>query len=267
MEFNMSERMNVSILIRAAQIIFWACLFLLIIVPTSTVYGQDSEDDVEEYFGEDDEYEDDEYEDDEYLEDGEYDDEEYDDEDEYDEEYDDEDEYDEDEEEDPIEDIAENLGYTIDLALGSPRFTNRVLMDWTSAVDIRASVEFPILMQLLGANFRFGAEVGSFKFENAIPKEEADGSLLKLGEKISGITAMGIVSFPAGPGKIKFGAGIVGSSPGFSMEASYGIRIGEMVEIRGGIRSTETLNAKTSESNELGRAGWMDGQIVLGVNL
>ena len=88
-----------------------------------------------------------------------------------------------------------------------------------------------------------------------------------LGEKISGITAMGIISFPAGPGKIKFGAGLVGSSPGFSMEASYGIRIGEMVEVRGGIRSTEALNAKTSASNELGRTGWMDGQIVLGVNL
>ena len=98
-------------------------------------------------------------------------------------------------------------------------------------------------------------------------KEEDDGSLLKLGEKISGITAMGIISFPAGPGKIKFGAGLVGSSPGFSMEASYGIRIGEMVEVRGGIRSTEALNAKTSASNELGRTGWMDGQIVLGVNL
>ena len=51
------------------------------------------------------------------------------------------------------------------------------------------------------------------------------------------------------------------------MEASYGIRIGGMVEIRGGIRSTETLMAKTSDSVELGRAGWMDGQIVLGVNL
>ena len=264
----MSERMNFSILIRAAQILLWVCLFFLVIVPSSTVFGQDSEDDVEEYFGEDDEYEDDEYLDDEYLDDEEYDDEEYDDEEYDDEEYDDE-EYDDEEydDEELIEDLAENLGYTIDLALGSPRFTNRVLMDWTSAVDIRASVEFPILMQLLGANFRFGAEVGSFKFENAVPSEQSDGSLLKLGEKISGITAMGIVSFPAGPGKIKFGAGLVGSSPGFSMEASYGIRIGEMVEIRGGIRSTETLNAKTSDSKELGRAGWMDGQIVLGVNL
>ena len=78
---------------------------------------------------------------------------------------------------------------------------------------------------------------------------------------------MGIISFPAGPGKIKFGLGLVGSSAGFSMEASYGLRIGEMLEIRGGIRSTEALTAKTSESAEIGRAGWMDGQIVLGINL
>jgi len=50
---------------------------------------------------------------------------------------------------------------------------------------------------------------------------------------------MGIISFPAGPGKIKFGVGMVGASAGFSMEASYGMRIGNL-EIRGGIRSTET---------------------------
>ena len=31
-------------------------------------------------------------------------------------------------------------------------------------------------------------------------------------------SAMGIVSFPAGPGKIKVGLGMVGSSAGFSME-------------------------------------------------
>jgi len=78
---------------------------------------------------------------------------------------------------------------------------------------------------------------------------------------------MGIVSFPAGPGKIKVGLGLVGSSAGFSMEASYGFRIGEMIELRAGIRSTETLMAKTSESAELGRAGWMDGQVVLTINL
>jgi len=117
----------------------------------------------------------------------------------------------------------------------------------------------------MGARFRFGAEVGSFKFENAKFSTVGD-DVINLGETFSGITAMGIIAFPAGPGKIKFGVGMVGSSAGFSMEASYGIRIGTL-EVRGGIRSTETLMAKTSESVELGRAGWMDGQIVLGVNL
>jgi len=138
-------------------------------------------------------------------------------------------------------------------------------MSWNSNVDLRASVEFPVLMQVMGARFRFGAEVGSFKFENAKYSEVGE-DVINLGETFSGITAMGIISFPAGPGKIKFGVGMVGASAGFSMEASYGIRIGNL-EVRGGIRSTEALMAKTSESVELGRAGWMDGQIVLGVNL
>ena len=49
---------------------------------------------------------------------------------------------------------------------------------------------------------------------------------------------MGIMSFPAGPGKIKIGAGMVGSSFGYTMESSYGIRIGsmevELVSVNGG---------------------------------
>ena len=104
----MLERMNISVLIRAAQSFLWVCIFLLIIAPSSTAHCQDSEDDVEEYFGDDDEY-DDEYDDD-YRDDDEYDDDEYDDEEYDDEEYDDE-EYDDeeyDDEEQPIEDIAEH---------------------------------------------------------------------------------------------------------------------------------------------------------------
>jgi len=223
---------------------------MVIILPSTKIYAQDDVEDVEEFFGDDDE------------------DEFYDDEDEYldDDEYEDDEEFEDDEDfEEELSDEAENLGYTIDLAMGSPRFTNPVLMSWNSNVDLRASVEFPLLMQLMGARFRFGVEVGSFKFENA--KFNEDNPAIKLGETFSGITAMGIISFPAGPGKIKFGLGLVGSSPGFSMEASYGLRIGELLEIRGGIRSTEALTAKTSESAEIGRAGWMDGQIVLGINL
>jgi hypothetical protein len=39
------------------------------------------------------------------------------------------------------------------------------------------------------------------------------------------------------------------------------------MEVRGGIRSTEAISAKTGDLVELGRVGWMDGQIVLGINL
>ena len=235
---------------------------MVIILPSTKIHAQDDVEDVEEFFGDDDEdeYYDDE---DEYLDDDEYEDDEY---------YDDEDEYEDDEEfeddedyEEELSDEAENLGYTIDLAMGSPRFTNPVLMSWNSNVDLRASVEFPLLMQVMGARFRFGVEVGSFKFENA--KFNEDNPAIQIGETFSGITAMGVVSFPAGPGKIKFGLGLVGSSPGFSMEASYGLRIGEMLEIRGGSRSTHALTAKTSETAEIGRVGRMVGQIVLGINL
>ena len=263
-ELIMRESAYISILNRVLHILLWACLSIVVFLPQSILYSQDYDDDdeVEEYFGGDEEYEDDyedEYLDDDYEEDTDYDD------------YDD---YEEDEEslnaeeayEEELIDEAENLGYTIDIALGSPRYVNPALTAWNSNVDLRASVEFPLLMQLLGARFRFGFEVGSFKFENAKFNQIGD-TVVDIGETFSGVTAMGIVAFPAGPGKIKFGIGLVGASPGFTMEASYGVRIGGIVELRGGIRSTEAMNAKTGSSLELGRAGWMDGQIVLGVNL
>jgi hypothetical protein len=131
------------------------------------------------------------------------------------------------------------------------------LQDWGSNVDLRASIEFPILMQILGMRFRFGVEVGTFKFEHDMPP---------IKDLYNGITAMGLISFPAGPGKIKFGAGIVGDSPAFMMEASYGFKLGGILDIRGGIRSTEVMEGKTTEGLLLRRTGWMDGVLVLGIN-
>ena len=265
----MLKILNFSIFHKFTQMLIWGFVFMAVISPSSILVAQD---DVEEYWGDDEEY--DEHEDeDEYLDDDEYEDEE---------EYEDEDEdYYEDDEDDEdyedarrrnnknsgqrIEDAAERLGYTVDLTLGSPRFVNPMLMYWNSTIELRASVEFPVLMQVMGARFRFGAEAGNFKFTNANYRE-INGSPVALDATFSGITLMGIMSFPAGPGKIKIGAGMVGSSFGYTMESSYGIRIGSM-EIRGGIRSTEAISGKTADSVNLGRVGWMDGQIVLGINL
>tara|TARA_B100001250_G_scaffold33974_1_gene27547 strand:- start:131 stop:937 length:807 start_codon:yes stop_codon:yes gene_type:complete len=268
----MLERLNISLLYRIAQVAF---VFMLVLIPFSAVNAQDDVDDVEEYWGDDEEYEDDEYEyeDDEYLDD-EYEDDEYEDEEYEDEEYEDEDE------DEPIRkkkrssspsrnsgrsrtsqnlsDDADNLGYTIDIALGSPRFTNINLMQWSSGIDMRGSVEFPVLMQIGSARFRFGGEIGTFNYKHAVPPAT---------DTYSGISAMGIMAFPAGPGKIKVGGGVVGSSPGFIFEASYGIRVGGIMDIRAGVRSTEVMDGTTEAGANIGRTGWMDGQIVLGINL
>jgi hypothetical protein len=257
LEFDMSKRITLSFLFGNAQVVLWALLSLLILAPTSSLYAQDPDDvdDVEEFFGDDEEYEDDEYEDDEYLDDEEYEDDEYEDDEEYE---DEEDEFDESEDNEVLSDEAENLGYTIDLQGGSPRFVNSNIIDWISNVDLRGSIEFPVLMQVLGMKFRFGAEIGTFNFQHNLPPAT---------DTYAGISAMGILAFPAGPGKIKLGTGIVGASPGFIMEATYGIRIGGVLDIRGGFRSTEVINATTKEELELGHTGWVDGIVVLGINL
>ena len=256
----MSKRITLSFPFGNAQVVLWALLSLLILAPTSSLYAQDPDDvdDVEEFFGDDEEYEDEEYEDDEYLDDEEYEDDEYEDDEEYEDDVEYEDEFDESEDNEVLSDEAENLGYTIDLQGGSPRFVNENLIDWGSNVDVRGSVEFPVLMQVLGMKFRFGAEIGTFNYKHNVPPAT---------DEYSGISAMGILAFPAGPGKIKLGTGIVGSSPGFIMEATYGIRIGGILDIRGGFRSTEVINATTKEAFELGHTGWVDGIIVLGINL
>ena len=71
-------------------------------------------------------------------------------------------------------------------------------MAWNSNVDLRASVEFPVLMQVMGARFRFGVEVGSFKFENA--KFNQDNPAIQMVKPLAE-SLHGHISFPAGPGK------------------------------------------------------------------
>ena len=59
LEFDMSKRITLSFLFGNAQVVLWALLSLLILAPTSSLYAQDPDDvdDVEEYWGDDEEYE------------------------------------------------------------------------------------------------------------------------------------------------------------------------------------------------------------------
>jgi hypothetical protein len=83
--------------------------------------------------------------------------------------------------------------------------------------------------------------------------------------ELKGISALALVSIPAGPGKIKMGTGVFGKSMGFMFEATYGIAMGAL-DIRVGMRTTEVMSAIDNMDRSLGHLGWMDGLMVLGVN-
>ena len=260
--------------INLVQICLWILLSMVILLPTSLLYAQDPGDEEGEIFWGGDEEEDEEYEeeDDEYLDDEEYyeeedeeDDEEYEEEEdeEYDEEYDEEEDEESDFDNDELGDDSNPMGWSIDISGSTPQLINYTLWDqfnlldslWTPGMDARVSIEAPYLLQMLGMRFRIGAEIGTFGF-NDLSAREAE---------LKGISAVGLVSFPAGPGKIKVGAGVFGASPGFIFEATYGMALGTL-DMRFGIRTTELVSAVDSAERELGHLGWMDLLAVLGVN-
>ena len=250
----------------------WIVISFLVIIPFDYVQAQDP-DEGEIFWGdeEDEDLDEDEFEEEEYLDEEDYYDEEegddYGDNDE-DEFYyedntllDDEDEYGQNAEQ--IANEIDRSGWSIDISGSTPRLVNYTLWKefgladsiWTPSMDGRISIEAPYMFNLLGLRFRAGAEFGTFGFTDLSPREA----------EIKGVSALGLVSIPAGPGKIKIGSGIFGSSFGFMFEATYGIALGSL-DIRLGMRSTEIMSANDSSDRSLGHLGWMDGLIVLGVN-
>ena len=254
--------------------IMYLFFLFLLAAPASVSYAQDVDEEGEMFWGEEEDEE--EYEEDEeYMEDEE---EEYEeDEEEYEEdEEDDEDYYEGDEEDEEIDyeeeddydsedvglaDEAETMGWSIDISGSSPRFVNESLMTWNSSINLRASIEAPFLMQVMGMKFRFGAEFGNYGFEDSMPPKTAE---------LKGITAMGITSFPIGPGKIKAGIGVIGSSVGSMFESSYGIKLGSL-SVRVGVRYAKVLtpgaDVKEAFLIEPSTLNWMDGLVAVGISL
>ena len=205
----------------------------MIVIPNDLIYAQNVDEEGEMFWGDEEEYEDDE------------------------EEYED----DFDSEDINLADEAENMGWSIDISGSAPRFVNESLMTWNSSINMRASIEAPFLMKLMGMRFRFGAELGTFGFEDSMPPKTAE---------LKGITAMGITSFPVGPGKIKLGIGIIGSSVGSMFESSYGFKFGSL-SLRLGVRYAKVLtpgsDVKEAFVIEPNTLNWMDGLIAVGINL
>ena len=256
--------------------IYFILGLLLVFTPFTNLSAQDEEDDsVEEIFwgdeeedeGLDEEFDFDEELGDEDLEGFEFeedfgedegfesdfgDDEEFDDE-----EFDDEFAEDFEEPEESTQEVAQRMGYTLNLSGSSPGFVNHQLQSYNSGVDFRATFEFPMLLSMGPFRFRLGAEIGTFKFTNYKP----------IGGTFSGVHVTGVLSFPAGPGQVRLGGGMIGSGFGVIAENSYGLTLGNALDVRVGLRSTTAFGIKDSKENDLGTASWMDGILVIGVNL
>ncbi len=252
----------------------WMVLSLLVIMPFDYVQAQDPDEEGEIFWGDDEDegLDEDEFEEEEFLDDEDYYDEEEEEEDygsdDEEESYyddnrfiDDEDDYGED-----VEQIANEIdrsGWSVDISGSTPRLVNYTLWKefaladsvWTPTMDGRISIEAPYMFNFFGLRFRAGAEFGTFGFTDLSPREA----------EIKGVSALALVSIPAGPGKIKIGSGIFGKSMGFMFEATYGIAMGSL-DLRIGMRSTEIMSANDSADRSLGHLGWMDGLMVLGVN-
>ena len=217
--------------------------------------GLDEEFDFDEELGDEDlegfEFEED-FGDDEGFEEDFGDDEEFDDE-----EFDDEFAEDFEEPEESTQEAAQRMGYTLNLSGSSPGFVNHQLQSYNSGVDFRATFEFPMLLQMGPLRFRLGAEIGTFKFTNYKP----------IGGTFSGVHVTGVLSFPAGPGQVRLGGGMIGSGFGVIAENSYGLTLGNALDVRVGLRSTTAFGIKDSKKNDLGTASWLDGILVIGVNL
>jgi len=141
-------------------------------------------------------------------------------------------------------DKANNIIFEINLATGATPSLSGYLWYWYSTTNsFRASVEVPLLMQVL----LVGVEVGTFGFEHGAPPAT---------DTYKGVIVMGITSLSAGPLKIKVGAGKVGSSTAFIKEGTLGFRIGRILDIWGGFRSTDVKAASSTESLELGDLSW-----------
>lgn len=162
-----------------------------------------------------------------------------------------------DEPEESMQETASRLGYTLNLIGSSPSFVNHQLSTYNSGMDFRATFEFPMLLEMGPFRFRLGAEVGTFKFTNYKP----------VGGTFSGVHVTGILSFPAGPGQVRMGGGLVGSGFGFIAENSYGLTIGNGLDFRVGLRSTTAFGIKDSKKNDLGTVSWLDGIVAIGVSL
>ncbi len=161
-----------------------------------------------------------------------------------------------------------NPGFTIGFIGSLPSYVKdtagMTIVQYNTGIDFKLLFETPYQFQWLGFTYRPGLEIGTFDFKKTNP----------FTEQYTGMMVMATLSLPAGPGKFKLGTGMIGGNFGFTAENSYGLSFGETFRLSLGIRSTtafsvvvENADDPNDPNNNLGNVSWIDGLLIIGINL
>ena len=161
-----------------------------------------------------------------------------------------------------------NPGFTIGFIGSLPSYVKdtagMTIVQYNTGIDFKLLFETPYQFQWLGFTYRPGLEIGTFDFKKTNP----------FTEQYTGMMVMATLSIPAGPGKFKLGTGMIGGNFGFTMENSYGLSFGETFKLSLGIRSTSAFSVVVDNpgdpedpNNNLGNVSWIDGLLIIGINL
>ena len=161
-----------------------------------------------------------------------------------------------------------NPGFTIGFIGSLPSYVKdtagMTIVQYNTGIDFKLIFETPYQFQWLGLTYRPGLEIGTFDFKKTNP----------FNEQYTGMMVTATLSIPAGTGKFKLGTGMIGGNFGFTAENSYGLSLGETFKLSLGIRSTTAFSVVVEgaadpedPNNNLGNVSWIDGLLIIGINL
>ncbi len=169
----------------------------------------------------------------------------------------------------PLQDDFEGdtrQGYTITISGGMPTFRNSMLLPWLGAPNGRVGVDLPFYLSFGPIGFRVGAEVGTYDFkydETGLIIDTKD--VLPLKGKFGGIGFFGVVTIPSGPANLRLGLGMLGTSPAYMAVQSIGMALGDMLDLRLGVRATAAYNAPDGLTTTGTHMSWVDAFMAMGI--
>jgi len=159
-------------------------------------------------------------------------------------------------------------GYSLLVSGGIPIFRNSTLIDWTVAPTGRISIDIPNYLTIGPVGFRIGAEFVNYGFsydETGLSINDQNRDQLPLKGKLTGFGFFGVTTFASGPGNLRFGIGLLNSSPAYTFAQSIGFALGRVLDVRIGIRGTVAYNVPQEFPTVGTHISWVDSFIATGI--